>query len=291
MSKRLAVVGVCAVVLWCCAQRASASATVTTPQEADKEFKLTTKDQLAQMKTDLKDVLTTFKEHMADIKVNLADGSTSPFVAAADIADEVRSAFQQASLSYVNRCANVDTDGSSFITQVAGNPIFPGARHGEGGTLDKFVRSVKKELDKFTSNIDRELAKIRKAVLKNDGSLTNLKFIASVQPFPRPFDPTPALGSGTLNGGFLNTFLAGIALIDFTGIRQDVFVIGMCRTDADVQFRQGDDSGTTQGAKITGIARTNGIFSTGLTNQAITVPLYADGFETGTTVAFSNTVP
>lgn len=290
MSKRLATVGVCAVVLFCSAKWASATV-VGTPQEAEKEFKNNTKFNLGEMKTFLKDTLATFKTTMAGIKSDLADGTLDPFAAAAQVATEVHAAYAAANGSLSTHAGAVDTAGSSFIFQVPGNPIFPGARHGEGSTLDKFVAGVKKELDKFAAAIGKELIKIRKAFVKNNSLFTNIKFIASVQAFPRSFDPTPANGFGTLNGTFLNAFLAGIAVIDLTGNRQDVFVVGMCRVNADVQFRQGDDGGTIQGAKIVDIGRTNAVFVTSLTNQPTIQPLFADGFETGTGVAFSNTVP
>lgn len=290
MSKCLATVGVCAVMLFCSMQQASATV-VSTPQEAEKEFKNNTKFNLGEMKTFLKDTLATFKTTMAGIKSDLADGTLDPFAAAALVATAVQDAFESASLSLSTHAGAVDTAGSSFISQVPGNPIFSGVRHGEGGTLDKFVAGAKKELDKFAVSIGKELAKIRKAFVKNDGSFTNIKFIASVQPFPRSFDPTPALGTGNLNGSFLNAFLAGIAVIDLAGTRQDIFVVGMCRVNPDVQFRQGNDAGAAQGALIPNIGRVNGIFGASLTNQATIQPLFADGFETGTAVAFSNTVP
>lgn len=288
MSKRMTEVGVCAVLLFCSAKGASASI-VTTPEEAEKHFKTNTSFNLGLMKADLKDTLTIFKENMASIKADLADGTLTPFTAAALVASEIQNAYEDVSQALSTYAGAVDSQGSNFITQIGGT-FFPGARHGEGSTLDKFIAGVKKELDKFAATINKELIKIRKAFIKNDGSFTNIKFIATVHPFPRSFDPTPSDDSGNLNATFLNMFLAGIAVIDLVDNRQDVFVIGMCRAAfADVQFRQGNQTGSTEGALVQDCLVTNGIFVASISVTDLVVdkkkPLFADGFEANTTTS------
>lgn len=283
-----------------CARYASASpATVTNEKEAVKEFKAITKISLSQFKSEIKTLLASIKTEFNSIKSQLKAGTLDPFTAAPLIIAELESNYISLSTFYQSVMDGVDLNGSNFIQQI--NTFFPGVRHGQGGDLDKFLAAVQKELDKFTKTVAKELSKFRKDFAKNPGSFTNITFISTVHPFPRSFDPTPSNDGGSLQGEFQDAWLLGIAVIDAPTAgtpRQDVYVIGISSSggtggEVTVQFYKGDASSTNVGPPITGISpdATSGIFSESLINHNESVPIFADGFESGNTSAWSNTVP
>lgn len=190
----------------------SALGVAATPAEAQKQWKALAKEELAAFKTQVKVVLGDFNADVGLYKADLAAGTADPTqgnIASKDLYLSVYSGLESEIETLV---AALETDSTNLLFGLGTN-FLGGFMAGDGGTLDKTMASLKKEVDKFEKTMRKTAAAIKKAVEKNDGSKV-VHFNFQIYPMPLGLAPTPqGVAIPVVEGVRINASLANFAVL------------------------------------------------------------------------------
>lgn len=167
----------------------SALGVVATPEEAQKQWKALAKEELAAFKTQVKVVLGDFKADVAQYKVEVATLVKNPILSCQDIGNIYGTAYSGLQAQIEASITQLEVDGTNLLFAL-GTDLVAGFENGDGGTLDKTMVSLLKEVDKFDKTLRKAAPALKKAVEKNDGS-ADVQFTFVFYRVPLGFAPTP----------------------------------------------------------------------------------------------------
>lgn len=167
----------------------SALGVVATPEEAQKQWKAFTKQELAAFKAQEKVLLADFKADAAQYKTDVAALVKNPIVSCQDIGIIYGNAYSGLQAQIEATIAQLELDGTNLLFGL-GTEAVAGFENGDGGTLDKTMASIRKEMDKFDKTLRKAAPALKKAAEKNDGS-ADVQFTFVFYRIPLGFAPTP----------------------------------------------------------------------------------------------------
>lgn len=183
-----------------------------TPQEAQKNWSAIAKQELAAFKAQVKVVLGDFNTDVGLYKSDLASGAADPTQASSASMILFSAVYSGLEGEIETLITSLEADGTNLLF-AQGTNFLGGFMAGDGGTLDKTMASLKKEVDKFEKTMRKTAAAIKKAVEKNDGSEV-VHFYFQIYPMPLGLAPTPqGVAIPVVEGVRINASLANFAVL------------------------------------------------------------------------------
>lgn len=222
MLKRFAVVAVLALF-------AGNAAFGTDAASANKEFKTTTKEALAALKTSISTALATYSGTVKTLAAGVKAGTTTT-TAATELEVALSVAVQAIYSAVETANAAVDTNGSADMDTADDSATDNGPNtllnfmEGDGGTLDKYNVAVKKLVDKAVSTLAKGAASVVKAAAKS----TAITLTARVNPIRLPASASP---NGAEAASVVGTVVP-LQITHLVGINTNPSVAGNCQIRA-----------------------------------------------------------